>query len=344
MTHREAMRPDNGRRGRPSTRRLADELAVLGALGGDGARLSLDALCEYLCMDELQARKLVEILSCSSAADATQDAGPLASLYLADEGAGINWARAGSSGAWPGLRLTEPQAQAVERAFDLLGVGVNNDLRTRCARAFYPPSMSPAPTGERPIEPGAAAGVIVCALSLARAQEADEEASVSQPVVIFTYRGTNDSVIARGRRVVPRLIRIDQGRWLVDAFDLDARATRTFFASQMESCSCTREERVVPAGRVERPDGGCVRLRCHGAGRAAVQAWEGAQVVSQDGDALVIDVPYYRGEWLPRHVLALGALVEHDSPELAREIAEVAREDLDRAAALSARARSATSR
>lgn len=330
-------------RGRPSTRRLGDELAVMCALGRGADRLSLRALREYLCLDERQARELVDTLSCANPAGMPDGDGPLVPLYLVDDGMMGRLSTNGSR-ALGRLRLAESQADAVERAFDLLGISVDDELRERTAHSLYPLGRKPRPTGIAPLERGAAEGVLACARSIARARQEQDGSSVVQPVLCFTYRGANDPVIARTRRVVPRLIRIDQGRWLVDAFDLDARAARTFFASQMESCHCEGECASVPAGRVDRPDGGRVRLRCLGIARGVVQSWEGAQVVAEDGEALVVDVPYYRGEWLPRHVMALGSLVRHDSAELAREMAEVARADLERARALSGRATNATPR
>lgn len=169
--------------------------------------------------------------------------------------------------------------------------------------------------------------LMACATSLSEATDGDEAGTVRARVVAFNYRGAND-VIKRSRRFVPLDLRVQDDVWAADGFDLDARATRSFHVALMEDSRVTERVVEVPLGCVERPDGGTVQLSCTPEATRVVLGWDGARVVGQHGDLTEVEVPYYRGDWLPRHVLALGGDVTHTSRRLAREMGDVARGDL----------------
>ena len=263
------------------------------------------------------------------------------------------------------LRLTHDQSVALDAALDRLGLPGDGGVRVSLRKAFWPVSPSqddvdaraqndrggsednrsnsPNNTGGDGSEPessprAVADALLACGLSMARAQAPTRSRTQApprhdphaQPIVTFGYRGDND-LRPRTRRVLPKGVRIVDGRWVVDAYDLDARSMRTFRAERMTGASLSQETASAPRRPDTTPDGGFVRLICRGPACGEVASWPGARVVAERPGQLTIEVPYYRGDWLPRHVLALGRSVTHDSELLTGEMADLARLDLERA-------------
>lgn len=188
----------------------------------------------------------------------------------------------------------------------------------------------PAPQ-EHELDPGALPALVVCARSQVSARAgAGDPSVVEQRAISFSYQGNNDQ-ITRTRRAVPRAARLHEGQWLVDAYDLDARAPRSFLANRMESPKLLDKTVCVPREASEVPGQGSVRLSCTAKAAARVRSWPGAREQEHGEDAVVIEVPYYRGDWLPRHLLALGDQVSFDNPELSTAMREIAEDDLRRA-------------
>lgn len=325
-------------RGRPVEHRLGEDIATICALARPEATTSPSDLAALLGVTQARASEIVDSLSVESVDDANADAveGPLLPLCGVGGGGRVRRLTATGGARYPALRLTPAQALATAAALDRVGITPGTDLRSRLEAAFFPrdaqsgnkeartadaPDDTPS-TGEEHLT-----ALMTCATSLARTVATDDAASVRGPVVDFRYRGTND-LLARSRRFVPLGLRVQDGSWVVDGFDLDARAARSFRAANMTDARILDREATVPLTNSERPDGGSVVLSCSPEAAQVVLTWSGAHVVGQDGDVTHVEVPYYRGDWLPRHVLALGRGVTHASPSLQREMRDIARADL----------------
>lgn len=329
-------------RGRPADTRLGCDLAVIHLLSREGSVAAPSDVARLLGIGQDQVEDILRLLAAGLATgdDQAEAAGPALPLYgIGPAGSSSLVASAGDS-PLPALRLTEPQAEAVDRALARLGVERDDPLRNRLEAAFYPYGWQPTAAGGADGasgHPGLPQGLLVCARSMvgARMDPADPS-RVVQGVVTFGYQGEND-VMVRQRQVVPRSVRLRDDTWLVDAHDIEARATRTFLARRMVDAHVddSREPRSVPRRAAERPDNGFVRLLCSDAAASRVRAWEGAHEDGVDERGRhVFMVPYYRGDWLPRHILALGPDVTCRDEAVRREMADIAREDLERARAL----------
>ena len=330
-------------RGRPTEHRLAEDIAIICALSLDGSTTSPADLAALLSMSEQRARDALSALGTEAVTAATNDevVGPVLPLCSTGDGGAVARIEAPGALRCKPLRLTHAQAQACAAAFEQLGLSEEHELRRRVEAAFFPlddskltyvhaldarAEVHPTTPSTAPSKPFAA--LMTCAGSIAQASVDPHDAtSVSAPVVQFRYRGTND-LTQRSRRIVPVALRIHEQEWLVDGFDIDARAQRTFRLVRMEQPELTDQSRTVPTAAGNRPDGGRVSLTCAPAVAKQVLAWEGAQLVSSNDERAVIDVPYFRGDWLPRHVLALGREVTHHDKRLADEMRDIAAADL----------------
>ena len=337
------MARDRGR-GRPCDTRLGEDLAVLCALAREGAGASPRDISELLGVTEARASEILHCLSSDSGCGSVDDesSGPMLALYASGSVGSMARVATLTTAPVPPLRLTIPQATAAAGALDRLGLKPSDPLRGAIERAFFPLDATGSP---HPIAPEAheaeAVGegdacpldtLMTCAKSIIAARVSPEEpARVSQPIVAFSYRGENDQM-ARSRRVIPREISLKEGLWLVGAHDLDARASRTFLASKMRNLCVLDELGSAPRHTSEQPGGGTVRLTCSPKAAARVRLWSGAREVAQLGDGRVeIDIPYFRGDWLPRHVLALGKDVTHNNEQLRQEMRAIARNDIRQA-------------
>lgn len=318
-------------RGRPVEHRLGDIIAAINLLTQAGSLVNVYDMAHLLALDEVRAAEILEQL-CGQHGDTTTPLLPLCSTQIEGEYMRID---APGSAKFKPLRLTPKQAAECTLALDELGLGCSNTLRTKIVEDFYPQGAEGLPEPkprETSLEIGKA--LELCARSLAQAKRADNEVpSATAPVVTFKYQGANDKIV-RTRNVVPTAIHCLDSSWIVEAFDLDARAARTFRASLMKECALTGTSKTISLDSQDRPDGGTVELLCTPEAAAKVLTWDGAKIVEQKGKQTLIRVPYFRGDWLPRHVLALGSSISYKSPTLHREVRAIAQENLKRAASL----------
>ena len=140
--------------------------------------------------------------------------------------------------------------------------------------------------------------------------------------------------MTRTRRVVALRLRVHEGEVMLDAYDLDARGGRTFRVGQMEHPALGEARHTVPVCSEGKTSERVVRVSCRGSATDKVLGWEGVHILSRGKGTTVVEVPYFRGDWLPRQLLSLGGLVTVDDEGLLREMRAIAREDLDRARAI----------
>lgn len=313
------------RRGRPPEHRLGDILAVMNVLARANSLANISEVACLLDMSEERANQILEQL-CSQHDKDTTPLLPLCSTQNKGEYMRID--APGSAKIKP-LRLSAQQAAQCTIAFDEIGLSTTDSLRQKTVESFYPPEKTNLPD-PKPRESSLEIGKVLktCAVSLAQAKRIDFAVPSAQaPEVTFKYRGANDQ-IERTRHVVPTALHVVDGSWIVEAFDLDARSARTFRASLIKECALTNTQRTIPLGAQERPEGGTVELLCDQNAAARVLSWDGARVVSQEGNKTRIEVPYFRGDWLPRHVLALGSGVSYTNSHLRSEVKAVAQDNL----------------
>lgn len=331
-------------RGRPQDTRLGEDLAALFLLSRDGAQTSVGALAQQLQVTHERAGELLRALISTGDDTSGETSTPLVPLSIV----GRDTLRrtdstSDASGVPRTLRLTAPEAEAVADALDQLGLDEKSSLRTFVERDLFPVGYVRERPKKAEIERGVWPQLELCARSLARAKaDADDTTYVHQPVITFKYRGDNDLDKVRTRFAVPRALRLSEEHWVTDAYDIQANGVRTFLLFRMENAAFSQEPgmqtRCVPV-RTEKKGGRYVRLTCTSSVAQRVLAWEGARQLgsSDERDEVVIEVPYYRADWLPRHLMALGRSVSWDDAELDESVRDIANEDLTRARRLSSK-------
>lgn len=306
-------------RGRPIEHRLGDVLATLNLFAKKDSLTNIDDLSQLLDMNHGSAADILDTLS----NEHTEDLDPLLPLCPKEQKG--EYQRIATTNPLSGkpLRLTETQAKACDNAFGLLGIPADDSERARLMAAFYPDGYVAEILDKNgnmldDEDRWALSSLRVCAQSIAQATRNEGDLpQIIAPVVEFTYRGRNDSELGeRTRRVVPCRIRWASSAWVVDAFDLDARAIRTFRAHAMKSTHLASVTSCVPAISAETPEHGIVKLICKKEIVWQVLLWDRAAVVGVDGDNVRVEIPYYRPEWLPRRILSLGTKAAYTNPEL----------------------------
>lgn len=332
-------------RGRPRATGLGSDLAALYVLAREGSMTSPSELSSLLDISERRASEALQAISTESVIRAHDDEvlGPIVSLCSTGERGEVKRVDVPGYGRVRQLRLTPGQADTCSLALDWLGLPRTSRLRERLERAFYPMPepvshpVEPAESRDQAREPINAADATkarnleTCARAMARTSRTDEDShSARGPVLSFGYHGTNDPM-SRTRRTVALRLRTHEGELMLDAYDLDAHGERTFQVGLMAHPRLGDEPHVVPLGEGGGRDGRLVRLSCRGAVTEVVLGWEGVRVVSRGKGTTVAEIPYFRGDWLPRQLLSLGNLVTVEDDELLGEMRDIARSDLARA-------------
>lgn len=332
-------------RGRPVERRLSEMLSVVFALWRAHGTTNPADLARLLSITEGRVLEILNDLANGVPAKSDSPSEPIVSFYSLEGSRGDICATAATTHPWR-LRLTTEQANVFADAFDLLGFEESDPLRTEFEDTFFPTRYI---RSNEPLDSEVSAeahhALVACARSIVRGtRENEENTEVEQPPVTFKYRGENDTLV-KTRRLVPLSLRIGDDGWLIDGYDLDARAARTFRAEGMSDVKLEDKPVRARVSGAERPDMGVLRLTCTPLAAKTVLSWEGAVAAGENpDDHILVDVPYFRADWLPRHVLALGCevtfedrdpgLSEDDSPSahLRAEMRDTARRDLDKAA------------
>jgi hypothetical protein len=322
----EEPKPKKRGRGRPAEHRLGENLAVAFALASEGATTSPADLALLLGITSERAQAILDGFAQGLSAGSSPE--PIIAFYHQADG-GVSRVAGGEH--LRRLRLTTEQADACAEALDLLGFSQDDPTRKLFEESLFPIGYERTGEATKPMcEPEARDVLMLCARSIAggtRSPESQNGTEVLQRPLTFTYQGKNDTM-PRTRRFVPLSLRLTDGEWYVDGYDLDARAARTFRADGMREPELGKKPVQALATNTERPDCGYVELSCTPEAARQVLAWPGAVAIGETDDRTLVKVPYYRSEWLPRHVLALGSAVTHENAQLAREMRDIAKADL----------------
>lgn len=338
-------RDARGTRGRPHAAGLGEDIAALCVLAREGSTTSATDLAALLDIGERRAQETLRTISTETVVSSGADdvLGPIVPLCNVGENGRVTRIDAPSHARMRQLRLTPTQADAASTALDRLGIAPSAEVRKSLEAAFFPKliqedqgvrkdaaSRDAAATGA-PHAPSASHTLETCARAIVRGTRTCTDAhNVRGPVLSFGYRGANDPM-TRTRRVVALRLRVHEGEVMFDAYDLDARGGRTFRVGQMEHPALGEARHTVPVCSEGKTSERVVRVSCRGSATDKVLGWEGVHILSRGKGTTVVEVPYFRGDWLPRRLLSLGDLVTIDDEGLLREMRAIAREDLDRA-------------
>lgn len=334
------------KRGRPIEHYLEDDLSIIFALSRKGAASSINNLSSAFSMPQDLVTQIIDKLSASVDGIDRGTALPVASL-------GNNRFCRSSDTRDERLRLTPEQADAYCGALDRLGIARDSRERHELEGAIYPLDYSrPEPPQESAITPDELNTLMVCARSIVRGRrhtsshrisegrepnQKTTKTEVKQPVVSFTYlseRGMEVFKEAIERRVVPLDIRIHEGKWVVDAHDLEGKKTKTFQVERMHEAILTGQTATVEDPDVEQPGSAqaegthLVLITCSDKETVhALLALDGTRIIEREPH-LIVAVPYYGGQWLPRHLIPLLDSISFDDEQLAKDIRKIAKDDL----------------
>lgn len=341
-------RDARGTRGRPRAAGLGADIAALCVLAREGSTTSAADLAALLDISERRAQETLRTISTETVVSSRADdvLGPIVPLCNVGENGQVTRVDATGHARMRQLRLTPAQANAASTALDRLGIAPTSELRKSLEAAFFP-KLTQEDQGVRkdtagrdavatsaPHAPSTSGTLETCARAIVRGTRTRPDAhDVRGPVLSFGYRGANDPM-TRTRRVVALRLRVHEGEVILDAYDLDARGERTFRVGQMEHPALGEARHTVPVGSEGKTSERVVRVSCREPATDKVLGWEGVHILARGKGTTVVEVPYFRGDWLPRQLLSLGGLVTVDDEKLLREMRAIAREDLDRARAI----------
>lgn len=169
------------------------------------------------------------------------------------------------------------------------------------------------------------------------------KAIAAQQKLLFSYQHTNSPYKNKERpsdkrSVLPLEVIQDVSGWKLEAFDLKKHDTRTFFIHRMENLKTASldfeelRQAYLPAKTADVPR---VTLFFDDKKYLSLFEWHDLQIVQDNTDdalskpidpskPIVASVPFFKNEWLPRHVLACHGHVWADDPALINDIQNLA--------------------
>ncbi len=169
------------------------------------------------------------------------------------------------------------------------------------------------------------------------------KAIAAQQKLLFSYRHTNSldknkKNPSDERSVLPFEVVWDVSGWKLEAFDLKKHSVRTFFIHRMEdlkTASLDFEELKQTYLPTETTDVSRVTLFFDDKKYLSLFGWHDLQIVQDNTDddsskpidpskPIVASVPFFKNDWLPRHILACHGHVWTDDPTLINAIQNLA--------------------
>ena len=268
-------------------------VAIISSLDHAGNSIDVATIAARLGITERDARRRIELILSASSEGA-------AVLPLSSDGDNrrITLER-GAGGHAKKLRLTKSEAVAVQAALDQMGIPADAPLRKKISSSLSPTGNSNS-QGARSVEDAGPtdpnkSGVGETILTCSKA--------ISQLGMLnFTYQGVADNA-PRRRHVDPQGLRNVNGAWYLDAYDPSRHGERVFRLDRMTGVS------VAPADEVDsQPEESVgtrtVRITFHDRHYLDLLDWPGLRVERDDGSVVYTRIPYYGGDWLPRHIAA----------------------------------------
>ena len=175
------------------------------------------------------------------------------------------------------------------------------------------------------------------------------KAIAAQQKLLFSYQHTNSPYKNKKnpsdeRSVFPLEVVWDVSGWKLEAFDLKKHSVRTFFIHRMEdlkTASLDFEELKQTYLPTETTDVSRVTLFFDDKKYLSLFGWHDLQIVQDNTDddsskpidpskPIVASVPFFKNDWLPRHILACHGHVWTDDPALINAIQNLAQKLLRR--------------
>lgn len=217
------------------------------------------------------------------------------------------------------LRFSRLETMALAAALDLAGISCDNPLRKRVMRSFaYQPSQDDGfPETARPSHPIPTENLYRCAAAI-----------VGERPLSFDYQGTRDTA-PRTRRVKPAALNPNDGRWTLDAYDLDADGDRTFYLANMTKLALLgealpRDASLDAADATRR----VVELRFSDRHMLDLFDWPDLEILRETDGAVEARIPFYGGPWLVRRIAAGGGSITTTDAELASMVRDYAKSQL----------------
>lgn len=175
------------------------------------------------------------------------------------------------------------------------------------------------------------------------------KAIAAQQKLLFSYQHTNSFYknkehLSDERSVLPLEVVWDVSGWKLEAFDLKKHDARTFFIHRMEDLKTTSldfeelKQTYLPAETTDVPR---ATLFFDDKKYLSLFGWHDLQIVQDNTDddsskpidpskPIVASVPFFKNDWLPRHILACHGHVWTDDPALINAIQNLAQKLLRR--------------
>lgn len=175
------------------------------------------------------------------------------------------------------------------------------------------------------------------------------KAIAAQQKLLFSYQHTNSPYKNKEhssdkRSVLPLEVVWDVSGWKLEAFDLKKHDARTFFIHRMEDLKTTSldfeelKQTYLPAETTDVPR---ATLFFDDKKYLSLFGWHDLQIVQDNIDddsskpidpskPIVASVPFFKNDWLPRHILACHGHVWTDDPALINAIQNLAQKLLRR--------------
>ncbi|MEE1045214.1 MAG: WYL domain-containing protein [Olegusella sp.] len=309
--------PANNRR--PPIEEARELIALVGALRENGDTIDPDSVAARLGTTHERAGHLLDLLL-----DMGSGAAALP-LALGDDDASVTlMAPLANTVRGQRARLTQTEAQALDAAFDAIGLSGTDDLRARIAAGYWPVTTESGEVSSL-FSARETTGLYKSLAPLAQAIIAGKRVEFDYTPVEAAAPGTRLRTIPLHRRHVgPFGLRHKDGKWYLDAYDLDRRADRRFRVDRIDGLTVT-DEGWKRTARASADDTRTVRLTFTDPGLLDLFDWHDLRVLSKNRSGVECEIPWYPGgQWLPRHIAACGNGVEVDDPELARKAAAYA--------------------
>ncbi|WP_298578553.1 YafY family protein [uncultured Olegusella sp.] len=293
-------------------------VALAGALTKHGDCLNVQVVASRLGLSIAQTQTLLKLLMLAGGEN-SQTILPLLSTKT-----GEIELFSPLSGAVHGrpLRLTHQEAQALDAAFELIGLSGQDFIRKEITKAYYPKGS--AQTSSAPT-------TVPLKEDFSERLDAISEAIVAQVALEFDYQAISGSAATHStRHVGPLALRYKQQRWYLDAFDLDKAAERSFRVDRMSMPVTTEgswDKNIIPKTAPQQ-----VELVFNDQNCLDLFSWPGLKIKSRRGSRIRASIPWYKNSnWLPRRLLACKNQVKTDNAQLSAAMRRCAKELLSQA-------------
>lgn len=220
------------------------------------------------------------------------------------------------------LRLSTAETRALAAALEVAGISKNDPLRIRLLEATA--------DGELDVErlsnfvrsdDNEGVGEVLKQISLAIEEH---------HVVTISYLGTKSTTVET-RSIEPLQLLFDKEKWYLEAFCRQAAGLRTFridrISEVLDTKKCFADRRLPIASKVMPLDGlPNARIRVDSNQVLDEREWPGYEIESQEGDSMIITIPYSGTSWIARRVVArLGSVEVIEPPEVIEAVVALAR-------------------